>query len=224
MNSWRIFSAVLRRDLRIELRTREALLAMGFYALLVIVIFSFAFSADASLTLRAGGALLWVAFLFASMVALDRAFLRESAEGTLTGLQTSPASGAAILAGKFGSSFVLILAMEAVLLPLFAVLFNAPVHTQWFGIIATTLLGTWALAANGTYFSAMSVHTRQRGLLLPLLLLPISIPAILAMVQATQVYLSGAGMANYWLRLLFGYDVIFTVLGLALADLVLEVE
>lgn len=224
MSSARVFAAVLRRDLRIELRTREALLAMGFYALLVIVIFSFAFNADADLTARAGGGLLWVAFLFAALVALDRAFLRESAEGTLAGLQTSPAAAAAILGGKFGSSFLLILAMEAVLLPLFAVLFNAPASTRWGGIAATAVLGTWALAANGTYFSAMSVHTRQRGLLLPLLLLPVSIPAILAMVQATQVFLGGIGVANYWLRLLFGYDVIYTLLGLLLADLVLDVE
>src|SRR6185312_2042933 len=203
---------------------REALLAMGFYALLVIVIFSFAFSADADLTLRAGGSLLWVAILFAAMVALDRAFLRESAEATLSGLQTTPAPGAAILAGKFGSSFLLICAVEAVLLPLFAVLFNAPAHTRWGGIILTALLGTWALAANGTYFSALSLHSRQRGLLLPLLLLPVAIPAILAMVQATQVFLGGPGVANYWCRLLIGYDIIYTALGLGLADLVLEVE
>jgi heme exporter protein B len=224
VKDWAIFMAVLRRDLRIELRTREALLAMGFYALLVIVIFSFAFSADATLTIRAGGGLLWVAFLFAALVALDRAFLRESAEASLAGLQTTPAAPAALLAGKFASSFVLILGLEAVLLPLFAILFNAPQATNWGGIAATTALGTWALAANGTYFSAMSVHARQRGLLLPLLLLPVSIPAILAMVQATQVYLSGSGVANYWLRLLTGYDIIFTVLGLALAEVVLAVE
>lgn len=224
MNDWRIFVAVLRRDLQIELRTREALLAMGFYALLVIVVFSFAFSADASLTARAGGGLLWVAFLFSALVALDRAFLRETAEGTLSGLETSPAPAAAILGGKFASSFLLMLAMELVLLPLFAILFNAPQATRWSGVLLTMVLGTWALAANGTYFSAMSVHTRQRGLLLPLLLLPVSIPAVLAMVQATQVYLAASGMANYWLRLLAGYDVIFTALGLALADVVLAVE
>ncbi|MGH9465728.1 MAG: heme exporter protein CcmB [Terriglobales bacterium] len=220
----RIAAAVFTRDLRIELRTREALLAMGFYALLVIVIFSFAFNADAALTLRAGGSLLWVAFLFAALVALDRAFLREAGEDSLLGLQITPASRSAILAGKFLSSFLLITALEVILLPLFAVLFDAPAGAHWGGIIATAVLGTWALAANGTYFSAMSAHARQRGLLLPLLLLPISIPAILAMVQATQTYLSGAGVANYWLQLLAGYDVIFSCLGLLLADMVLEIE
>lgn len=224
MDDWRILLAVVGRDLRIELRTREALLAMGFYALLVMVIFSFAFSADAALTLRAGGGLLWVAFLFAALVALDRAFLREAPEGALVGLQTSPAPRAALLAGKFAASFVVILALEAVLLPLFAVLFNAPRHTAWGGIVLTTVLGTWALAANGTYFSALSVHARQRGLLLPLLLLPVSIPAILAMVEATQVFLGGVGMANYWLQLLAGYDIVFTALGLMLADIAFETE
>jgi heme exporter protein B len=216
--------AVLRRDVRIEVRSREALLAMGFYALLVLIVFSFAFSADAELTLRAGGGVLWVAILFAALVALDRGFGREAAEGTLSGLQTSPASAAAIMAGKFGSNLILILGMEVILLPLFAVLFNAPSHTNWGGVTLVAFLGTWALAANGTYFSAMSLHTRQRGLLLPLVLLPVSIPAILAMVQGTQVYLTGEGMANYWLRLLIGYDIIFSALGLALAEAVLAVE
>src|SRR6185312_9330922 len=224
MGEWRIAAAVCARDLRIELRTREALLAMGFYALLVIVIFSFAFSSDASLTLRAGGGLLWVAFLFAALVALDRAFLREAGEASLVGLQISPASRAAILAGKFAASFGVILGLEAILLPLFAVLFNTPRRADWAGILVTVLLGTWALAANGTYFSAMCAHTRQRALLLPLLLLPVSIPALLAMVQATQIFLTGDGVANYWLRLLLGYDVIFTALGWMLADTVLDVE
>ena len=224
LGEWRIAAAVCARDLRIELRTREALLAMGFYALLVMVIFSFAFSSDASLTLRAGGGLLWVAFLFAALVALDRAFLREAGESSLVGLQIAPASRAAILAGKFAASYAIILGLEAILMPLFAVLFNTPRRADWGGIIVTALLGTWALAANGTYFSAMCAHTRQRALLLPLLLLPVSIPAILAMVQATQVYLTGEGMANYWLQLLIGYDVIFTVLAWALADMVLDIE
>ncbi|MGH9474814.1 MAG: heme exporter protein CcmB [Terriglobales bacterium] len=219
-----VAAAVAARDLRIELRTREALLAMGFYALLVIVIFSFAFNADAALTLRAGGGLLWIAFLFASLVALDRAFLRETGEASLTGLQISPASRSAIMAGKFLSSLAVILVLEIILVPLFAILFNAPAHAHWGGIALTTVLGTWALAANGTYFSAMSVHTRQRGLLLPLLLLPVSIPALLAMVEATGVFLSGVGVANYWLKLLVGYDVIFSCLGLLLADMVLDID
>ncbi|MGH9487844.1 MAG: heme exporter protein CcmB [Terriglobales bacterium] len=220
----RIAAAVAARDLRVELRTREALLAMGFYALLVIVIFSFAFNANAALTLRAGGSLLWIAFLFASLVALDRAFLRESGEASLTGLQITPASRPAILTGKFCASFAIILVLEIILTPLFAVLFNAPAAARWGGIAVTMVLGTWALTACGTYFSAMSVHARQRGLLLPLLLLPVSIPAILAMVQATQVYLSGTGVANYWLELLVSYDVIFSCLGLLLADAALDVE
>lgn len=220
----RALAATLLRDLKLELREREALNAMLFYALLVIVIFSFAFEAEAQLTLRIGGGLLWVAFLFAGMLALDRAFLREAPGDCLTGLVMSPVSRAAALAGKFAATFLLMLAVEAVLLPLFAVIFNAPASARWGGILVTLLLGTWALAANGTYFSALSSHARQRTLLLPLLLLPVAIPAIIAMVQATQVFLAGTGEAAFWLRLLLGYDVIFTALGALLADVVLEAE
>lgn len=224
MSGSRIFLATLQRDLRLEFRTREALNAMFFYALLVIVIFSFAFSADTTIIGQIGGGLLWVAFLFAGMVALDRAFLREMMEGSLTGIQIAPASPSAVMAGKFASSFLLMLAMEAILLPLFAVLFNAPAKTNWAGIAGVTVMGTWALAANGTYFSAMSTHARQRSLLLPLLLLPVSIPAVIAMVQATQSYLSGSGDTGYWWKLLTGYDIIFTALGWLLADVVIDVE
>ncbi len=214
----------VKRDLRLELRTREAMSAMLFYALLVIVIFSFAFEAEASLTTRVGGGLLWVAFLFAGMVALDRALGREQPDNCLAGVRMSPASRSAFLAGKFASSFLMMAVTEAILLPLFAVLFNAPPTAHWGGIVGTAVLGTWALATNGTYFSAMSNYARQRSLLLPLLLLPVSVPAVIAMVQATQVYLTGEGVAHYWLKLLFGFDVIYTVLGLLLADLVLEAE
>ncbi|MGH9526676.1 MAG: heme exporter protein CcmB, partial [Terriglobales bacterium] len=219
-----VFFATWRRDLRIEWRERQALNAMLFYALLVIVIFSFAFEAQASLTVRVGGGLLWVAFLFAALLALDRAFGRETAGDCLTGLVISPASRAAALAGKFAAAFVLMLAIEVILVPLFAVLFNAPPRAEWGGIALTAVLGTWALAATGTYFSALGAHAGQRTLLLPLLLLPVAIPAVIAMVQATQLYLNGRGDAGFWLQLLIAYDAIFTALGVLLADAVLEAE
>ncbi|MGH9534200.1 MAG: heme exporter protein CcmB [Terriglobales bacterium] len=223
-SAWGVFAATWRRDLRIEWRDRQALNAMLFYALLVIVIFSFAFEAQAALTVRVGGGLLWVAFLFAGLLALDRAFGREAAGDCLTGLAISPASRAATLAGKCAAAFVLMLAIEAILVPLFAVLFNAPAVARWGGIALTVVLGTWALAATGTYFSALGAHSRQRTLLLPLLLLPVAIPAVIAMVQATQLYLNGRGDTGFWLQLLVAYDAIFTALGVLLADVVLEVE
>lgn len=223
-SAWRVLWATARRDLRLELRERDAANAMLFYGLLVIVIFSFAFTAEAQLTLRVGGGLLWVAFLFAGLLALDRAFLREAANDCLAGLVASPAPRAALLAGKFAATAAMMLMVEAVLLPLFAVIFNAPPAARWGGIVLTVLLGTWALAANGTYFSALGTHARQRTLLLPLLLLPVAVPAIIAMVQATQVFLAGSGGAEFWLKLLLGYDVIFTALGVVLADAVLEAE
>ena len=220
----RIAGATFARDLRLELRTRESLNAMLFYALLVVVIFSFAFESEAELTARVGGGLLWVAFLFAGLVALDRAFVRELPGDSLTGLLLSPAPRAALMAGKFASSFILMLAIEMVLLPLFAVLFNVSPAVHWSGIVLTVVLGTWALAVTGTYFSAMSIHTRHRALLLPLLLLPVVIPAVISMVQATQVFLGRSGVADYWWKLLFGFDVVFTTLGLLLADIVLDVD
>lgn len=219
-----VFFSTWRRDLQVEWRERQALNAMLFYALLVIVIFSFAFEAQASLTVRVGGGLLWVAFLFAGLLALDRAFGRETAGDCLTGLAISPASRAAVLAGKFAAALALMLAIEVILVPLFAVLFNAPPRAQWGAIALTAVLGTWALAATGTYFSALGAHTRQRTLLLPLLLLPVAIPAVIAMVEATQLYLNGRGGAGFWLQLLVAYDVIFSALGILLADAVLEVE
>ncbi len=221
--SARVFARVLARDLRLELRGREALNAMLFYALLIIVIFSFAFEAQSELTIHAGGGLLWVAFLFAGLVALDRAFLREIPEACLTGLRLSPAARPAVLGGKMVSSFLLMTGIELLLLPLFAIFFNVPPGARWGAVIGVLLAGTWALASTGTFFSAMSVHTRYRALLLPLLLLPLAIPAVIAMVQSTQIFLNGGSGAGYWIELLLGFDVIFTCLGLLLADVVLEV-
>jgi heme exporter protein B len=217
-----VFAATLRRDLRIELRARDAINAMVFYAVLVIVIFSFAFDPQDVRPLLGG--VLWLAFLFSGLVSLDRAFLREIPEGVLAGIRLSPASRAALIAGKCSSSFVFILAIECILLPLFAAFFNVPRTAHWGWISITILLGTWAIAINGGYFSAMSTQTRNRALMLPLLLLPVSLPAILAMVEATQAYISGTAGLGFALKLLFGYDVIFTTLALALADIVLEVE
>ncbi len=221
---WRVWARIVLRDIKLELRSREALQAMLFYALLIIIIFSFAFEAGAELTSRVGGALLWVAFLFAGLVALDRVFLRELPEASLLGFQISPASRTALLAGKFTASFLLMIAVELLLLPLFAIFFNPPPEARWGMIILVLLAGTWALAASGTYFSALSLHTRYRALLLPLLLLPLAIPAIVAMVQATQHLLDGQGEVAYWLRLLVGFDILYTTLGLALADVVIQTE
>ncbi len=221
---WRVLARVVYRDLKLELRSREALQAMVFYALLIIVIFSFAFDAGQELTSHVGGALLWVAFLFAGLVALDRVFLRELPEASLLGFQISPASRTALLAGKFASSFLLMTAVELLLLPLFAIFFNPPPEARWGAIVLVLLAGTWALAASGTYFSALSLHTRYRTLLLPLLLLPLAIPAIVSMVQATQHLLDGRGMVGYWLRLLIGFDILYTTLGLVLADAVMQTE
>lgn len=223
-NFFRVLVGVVARDLRLELRSREALQAMLFYALLIIVIFSFAFQAGGELTARVGGALLWVAFLFAGLVALDRAFQREMPEACLLGFQISPASRTALLAGKFIASFLLMSAIELLLLPLFAIFFNPPPEARWGAIVLVLLAGTWALAASGVYFSALSLHTRYRALLLPLLLLPLVIPALMAMVQATQHLLDGTGEVGYWVRLLVAFDILYTALGLLLAGAVMQTD
>jgi heme exporter protein B len=121
-------------------------------------------------------------------------------------------------------NFLLVSLLEALMAPLFMIFYNLrPLGPAW-QLIPVAILGTWALVVNGTFFAAMSLRTRSREIMLPLLLFPISIPAIQSMVEATRVVLSGDGSARFWIVLLLTYDVVFTTACLALFETILQAE
>ncbi len=219
----------LRKDLRLEWRSREAVNGTLFFSLLVVVVFSLAFDPTANPTLarQISGGVLWVALLFASVTALNQSWVREQRNQVLDAQRLVPAQASALFLGKAIANLMFVGLVEAVLAPVFIVFYN--IHPLGnVSLLALILpLGTWALVVNGTFFAALGLRARSRELLLPLLLLPISLPALLAMVQATTGVMTAdldALQVATWIRMLAGYDVIFTTVCIVLFETVLHAE
>jgi heme exporter protein B len=214
----------LKKDFRLEWRSKDAFNSMIFFALLVVVIFSFAFDPTAEESRMIAGGLIWTAFLFASVVALNQTWARELRNQVLDALRVSPAPANALFLGKVIGNFLFVLIVEALMSPVFIVFYNLRALGNAWLLLAVAALGTWALVVNGTFFAALSIRTRSREIMLPLILFPISIPAVLAMVEATTLILTGDSTPNFWIRLLFAYDVVFTTASLLLFEIILHAE
>ena len=221
---WSIALATLAKDIRLEWRSKDALNAMLFFSLLVVVIFVFSFDPLAEESRHIVGGLVWVAFLFASVVALNQTWARELRNQVLDAYRVSPAPANALFLAKALGNFILVSLLEALMAPLFVIFYNLRVLGPSWQLIPVALLGTWALVVNGTFFAAMSLRTRSRELMLPLLLFPVSIPAVLGMVAGTTNILTGENPAHFYIVLLLTYDVVFTTACLALFETVLQAE
>jgi len=217
----------LRKDLRIEWRSRDSINGMLFFALLVVVVFSLAFDPTAAVSRQISGGILWVALLFATVTALNQSWTREQSHQVLEAQRMAPAPASALFLGKAIANMLFVLVVEAVLAPVFIVFYNLHVIGNPWLLALILPLGTWALVVNGTFFAVLGLRTRNRELLLPLLLLPISLPALLEMVQATTGVLTAELdplQINTWIVQLAGYDLIFTLICLLLFDTVLNSE
>jgi heme exporter protein B len=204
------------KDLRVEWRSREILYTMSFFAVLVIVIFSFAFVREGQPTGAVAGGILWVVIPFAGVLGLGRAFDREREAETHHALLLSPASRAALYLGKLVGVFIFICITEVVVVPLLLLLFSLQVSSPALlgGLI---LLGTLGFASVGSLFAAPLMQARSRDVLLPILLFPIITPLIVAGAKGTAALLAGpaelAG-AVVWLKLLAVFDLTFVLLSL----------
>jgi heme exporter protein B len=197
---------------------------MLFFALLVVVIFSFSFDPNAEESRRIAGGLIWVAFLFSSVVALNQTWAREVRNQVLDAYRISPAPSNALFLAKVIGNFLFVALIELLTTPLFIAFYKLRAVGPAWQLFPVAALGTWALVVNGTFFAAVSIRTRSREIMLPLLLFPVSIPALLAMVNATTAILTGELSARFWIVLLTTYDVVFTVACLLLFELVLNAE
>ena len=222
---WGAAFAILRKDLRAEFRTKEVFNAAVVFALLVLVIFSLAFQPSTQEATEISGGLLWIAFAFSAVLALSRTFAREVPNDCLLGLQIAPRAPAAVYTGKLLGNVIFLSLMELILLPLFAVFYNLRLWEGGGWLVLIVFLGSWGLAAVGTTFAAIATSVRLRELMLPVLLFPIEIPLLLSLVQATTAVVRGGDSIadlGIWLRLCFGFDVVFTTLSLYLFEYVLE--
>lgn len=213
----------LRKDLRLEWRSKDAINSMLFFSLLVVVIFSFAFNPTAEESRLIAGGLIWVAFLFAAVVALNQTWARELRNQVLDAYRVSPAPFNALFLSKAIGNFIFVSVLELLMTPLFVIFYNLRSIGPVYQLLIVTLLGTWAIVVNGTFFAAVSLRTRAREIMLPLLLFPIAIPALLAVVEATTEILTGE-YSRFWFTLLAAYDVVFTIACLFSFEKVLQAE
>lgn len=214
--------AIIAKELQVEWRTKETLSAMLVFALLVLVIFNFAFDLQGVDIRVFGPGVLWVAFSFSGIIGLGRSFAAERDRGSLDGMLLAPVDRGAIFLGKAFANFLFILVMEAVTLPLFVILFNVPI--VWFPLIGYILMGTIGFAAVGTLLSAIAASTRMRDVMLPVLLFPVLVPLLVASVKLTEGALQELPFSDYqgWFNLLLAYDVIFLVVAYLVFEYVVE--
>lgn len=207
--------AILLKDLQIELRTKETLAALLMLGLLTLVVLSFAFDPTSALREPAAPGVLWVALIFAGTLGMNRSLLRECEHDCLHGLLLAPLDRGAIYLAKTAANFLFMAAAQVVLLPLFVFFFNLPLTLTVVRLVPVLLLALLGFAAIGTIFAAISLRTRAREVMLPLLMLPLAAPLFIAGIQASTQLMSGEPLAAvaHWLNLIVAFDAVFLVVG-----------
>jgi len=214
--------AVLWKDLRIELRTKDIFTSMAVFAVLALMIFNFAFELRIPDKTVVIPGVLWVAIIFSGVLGLGRAFISEKDRGSMAGLLLAPVDRSAIYLGKMLASLLFILVMEAFLLPLMVIFFNTNFISL--PLLLILFLGTLGFAAVGTVFSGLAVNTRTREVLLPVLLFPVMLPVLMAGIRATIGFMEGETLIDMmkWVNLLLFFDIMYLVVAYMTFDFVVE--
>ena len=222
MSYLRTVMAIVWKDVQAELRTKDILSSMLVFAGLSVLIFQFAFDLRADNVRLVLPGVLWIAITFAGVLGLNRSFILEQDRGSLEGLLLAPVDRSAIYFGKLIGNLLFIFIVELLLLPLMTVLFNVWLLSP--AMLLVLALGTLGYAAVGTLFAALSINTRAREVMLPILLFPVRVPVFVAGVQAVSRLLDGESLADImrWVQLLVAYDAIFIAAAMLLFDYVVE--
>jgi heme exporter protein B len=224
MDFFRQVWVVTLKDLRAELRTKEAINASLAFALVILLMFSFAFDPSDETTRAISGGLLWIAFAFAGTLILNRSFARELPNDCLDALIAAPLSSSSLFLGKAFANFALVLAVELVSLPVFGIFYNVHWTVRLPELLMVLVLGTWALTVIGTIFSALTVNIRLREVMLPMLTYPILVPALMGAMRLTSDLVTGSPLDAdnlQWLKMLVGFDIVYTAVSLILVETVL---
>jgi len=219
---WRTAAAILWKDLVAELRSKELFSAMLVFALIVVVVFNFAVELRLELARETALGFLWITILFAGMLGLNRSLGREKDRGCLDGLLLCPVNRGMIFLGKATGNLIFILAVEVIIVPLFILLFDVPFYRPL--MLLSVLLGTVGFAGVGTLLSAMAVHTRSRDVMLPIILLPVTIPLVLAAVRASRMIVDGRTLSEYWpwAGMLLAFDIALLTVSYLTFDFIVE--
>jgi heme exporter protein B len=214
--------AIIQKDLLSETRTRDVAFSVLFFAILVIVIFSFAFEPGAETTKEVSPGILWVAVIFAGVLSFNRSFIQEKEKGCLDGLKLCPVDKEVIYLGKMLGSLIFLFIVEVIVFAVFSVLFNVSLFTPTITLI--TVLATVGFVSVGILFSALSVNTKAREILLPILFFPICAPIIIAAIKATGLVLQGEaiGSISSWLQIMAAFDVVFIIVSLFVFEYAIE--
>ena len=219
---WGPVFTIAWKDILLEVRTRDIVVSVFVFALLVVVVFNFSLNVTARVVDELAPGILWVAFAFAGVLAMNRAFSVEKDKGTLEGLLLAPVSRDSIYLGKMLGTFLFMVVVEAVVLPVFAAVLGFSGFAL--GLVLAILLATLGFATVGTLFSAVAVHTRSKEIMLPALFFPVVLPVIIAAVEASSDAIgsdSPIGITS-WLGLIAVFDAVFLVLCPWLFGLVVE--
>jgi heme exporter protein B len=211
--------AILWKDIRYELRSKQTWLGMGMFALLVLVIFNFTFDLRVDNVSAVAPGVLWIAFIFASLLGLGRTLAAEREQNSMDRLLLCPVDRKAIYLAKLLGNLLFIGVVEIVALPIYTLLFNVPLPAS---LLLIVLLGTLGIAAIGTLFSVMAAATRARELLLPILVFPLIVPVVISVVRATQQLMVPTVNEPPWIGLLIAFDVIFLSVSMLTFQYVIE--
>jgi len=222
--TWSRVAAIAAKDLTAERRAKANIVAVTSLGALILIVFGFAIGPDAA-TLRASAAgILWLAVLFSGVLTFHRSYQIELEGGALETLLLYPGERWEIFAGKFLANLVVVLLVEAIIIPLALVLYHVDIPSGWPALLSVVLLGTLGFVALGTFYAAMASRTRSKEVLLPLLLYPMLVPLLLAASEGSAALLVGdpMGDARAWLRLLIAFDVIFVLASLLVFEHIIE--
>jgi heme exporter protein B len=215
---------LVAKDLLVELRNRETFTVMLFFAVVILFLFHFGLNPERENTAQLAPGLLWLAFLFTGVLGLGRSFQAEQTNDCLEQLLLAPGDRGNIFLGKLVGNVVFMLAVELLIVPLFALFFQLSLWDTLLPLLVIVALGTVGFAAIGTLFSALTANLRAREVLFPLLLFPLVVPVIIGSVTATGIVLGGGALAEAsgWLKLLGAFDTIFLAVAYLSFDVVVE--
>ena len=228
-NFSRVVLAIVRKDIKKELHTKETVSSMLVFAILVVLVFNFTLSLDGSSAIELGSGILWTAFIFAATLGLNRSFASENENQSLSGIMMAPVDRSAIYFGKLVSNTIFMLSMEVFVLPIFIIFFNLNISEIlqgydlfWFGLVL--LLGTIGFNAIGTILSAIAASTTMRDVLLPLLLLSFGLPVIIASAEATQLLFDVNSLSTPygWISMLSACAISYTSISWMVFEYVVE--
>ena len=216
--------SVARKDLAVEIRTKESVNAAGAFAVSILLLFSFAFDPASDTLRQISGGLLWLVFAFAGALVFNRGFARELPNECLDALLASPLSSASLLLGKAVANLAMLLALELMSLIVFGIFYNIHWTSRPGELAAVCVLSTWGISVVGAVFGALTVNLRLRELMLPVIVYPLLIPLLIAAIELTNAVLFSSQITPndlVWGRLLVVFDIVFTALALVLADTIL---